>query len=233
MLTLRPAAERGRTLLDWLDSRHSFSFGAYHDPRHRGFRSLRVINDDIVAPGAGFGTHPHADMEIVTYVLAGRLRHRDSTGAGGVLEHGDVQAMSAGAGIEHSEVNDSADEPVRFLQIWLRPARAGLAPAYGQRRFPIVERAGSLVPIVAPHGAEGDALPIHQDARIYAARLRPGDAVRHDLAPGRHAWIQVARGALAANGHELREGDGAAVSDEPALELRTDREAEVLVFDLS
>lgn len=233
MLTLRPAQDRGRTRLQWLDGRHSFSFGRYFDPHHTHFRTLRVINDDVVAPGGGFDTHPHRDMEIVTYVVSGALEHKDSTGGGGVIRPGDVQAMSAGRGVFHSEFNHSRDEPVRLLQIWIEPERRGLDPAYDQKHFPETERAGRLRPIATRDGRDG-SLVIHQDAAIYAALLAKGDAVSHQLAPGRAAWVQVATGAVTINGEPLAEGDGLAVEDEAAIEIRAQADrSEVLLFDLA
>ena len=231
MITVRRAAERGHTRIDWLDSWHTFSFGDYYDPRHVEFRALRVINEDHVAPGAGFGTHPHRDMEIVTYVLAGALEHRDSLGNGSLIRPGEIQRMSAGTGIRHSEFNASKSDPVHFLQIWIQPERAGLPPGYEQRPLPPEVRGGLRV-IASRDGRDG-AVTIHQAAEIHAARLAPGEAATHALAPGRHAWVQVARGNLTANGEALHAGDGAAVSDERAVTLRADADAEVLLFDLA
>jgi quercetin 2,3-dioxygenase len=232
MVTIRKAEDRGRTRLGWLDGRHTFSFGEYRDPAHTRFRTLRVINDDVVAPGGGFPTHPHRDMEIVTYVISGALEHKDSTGGGGVLRPGDVQSMSAGSGVFHSEFNHSASEPVRLLQIWIFPDRKGLEPAYAQRHFAEAERAGRLRPIATPDGREG-SLPIRQDASIYASVLGKDEAAVLALAEGRGAWVQVATGEVEANGRVLREGDGAALEEEASLELvgRAGR-SEVLVFDL-
>ncbi len=232
MLTLRRAADRGRTRLDWLDSRHTFSFGDYHDPRHMGFRALRVINDDRVEPGQGFGTHPHRDMEIITYVLDGALQHRDSLGNGGVIAPGDAQRMSAGTGITHSEYNPSPVEPVHFLQVWILPARAGIAPGYEQRPFPEEERRGRLRLIASGTPRDG-AITVHQDVDVLAARLAPGNAVSHALRPGRHAWLHVGTGALDVNGTRLAAGDGVAVSDEARLELRGVEEGDALLFDLA
>jgi redox-sensitive bicupin YhaK (pirin superfamily) len=232
MIRIRPADERGRFDHGWLDTRHTFSFAAYHDPEHMGFRDLRVINDDIIQGGQGFGAHGHRDMEIVTYVLDGELEHRDSTGGGSVLRHGDVQRMSAGRGIRHSEFNHSPDHPLRLLQIWILPARAGIDPGYQEKHFPAAERADRLCLLASPDGRDG-SLTIHQDVRVYAAELADGATAELALAPGRHAWVQVARGAVQLNGQALREGDGAAVSDEPGLALRAQGSAEVLVFDLA
>ena len=232
MIQRRPADERGHFDHGWLETRHTFSFGEYRDPAHMGFRSLRVINDDVVQPGRGFGKHPHRDMEIVTYVLDGALEHEDSLGNGSVLRHGDVQRMSAGRGVLHSEFNPSASEAVRLLQIWLLPERAGIDPGYEERHFPVEQKRGRLQLLVSPEGEDG-SLRIHQDARVYSTILGAGESLEHPLAGGRHAWVQVARGALALNGVELAEGDGAAVSEEAALRLEGREEAEVLVFDLA
>ena len=232
MMTIRRAEERGRSDLGWLDSRHTFSFADYHDPAHMGFRALRVINDDRVAGGGGFGTHPHRDMEIVSVVLDGALQHRDSLGTGSVIRPGDVQRMSAGTGIRHSEFNASPTEPVRFLQIWILPERPGLPPGYEQKAFPAAERRNRLRLVASPDGRDG-SLTLHQDVRLYAAALAAGAKVAYAPAAGRHVWVQVARGALTLNGQALREGDGAALSGEPALELAADAEAECLLFDLA
>ncbi len=232
MTTVRPASERGVTRWDWLESRHTFSFGEYYDPRHMGFRALRVINDDRVAPGGGFGTHAHRDMEIITYVLEGALEHRDSLGTGSVIHPGDGQRMSAGTGIRHSEFNHSKTEPVHFLQIWILPEREGLPPGYEQKSFPLEERRGRLRLIAARDGREG-AVTVHQDVDLYVTVLESGERVAHGLAPGRHAWVQVARGGATLNGRPLAEGDGAAVSDEGRIELTATAPAEVLLFDLA
>ncbi len=238
MIRKRPADQRGHADHGWLDTYHTFSFAHYHDPAHMGFRTLRVINDDIVRAGQGFGTHGHRDMEIVTYVLDGELEHRDSLGTGSVLRPGDVQRMSAGRGVTHSEFNHSPDTDLRLLQIWLLPARPGLEPGYEEKHFPVADRRGRLRLIVAPDGRDG-ALRIGQDARLYAAILLPGEQVTLDLAPGRHAWVQVARGQLTLNGVALGRGDGAAVSDEARLEITGTGggggvdETEFLVFDLN
>jgi redox-sensitive bicupin YhaK (pirin superfamily) len=237
MITIRPAAERGHAQHGWLDSRHTFSFADYHDPAHMGFRALRVINEDHVQPGAGFPTHPHADMEIVTYVLAGALEHKDSMGTGSVIRPGDVQRMSAGTGVTHSEFNASRTEAVHLLQIWILPAQRRLPPSYEQRAFSTAERRGRLRLIAAPDGADG-SVTVHQDVRLYATLLAPGDRVTHGVVPGRHAWVQVARGRVRLNGTPLVPGDGAAVSDERALELTGEPApaadtAEVLLFDLA
>jgi redox-sensitive bicupin YhaK (pirin superfamily) len=231
MITLRPARERGHAEHGWLDSRHTFSFADYHDPKHMGFRALRVINEDRVAPGQGFGTHPHRDMEIISYVLDGALEHKDSMGTGSVIRLGDVQRMSAGTGVLHSEFNASKSAPVHFLQIWILPDRAGLPPGYEQKSFPAGERNNQLR-LVASKDGRGGALTVHQDVSLYAALLDAGATVRHPLAPGRHAWVQVARGAVDLGGKRLSAGDGAAVSDEAEIALQAQEASEVLVFDL-
>lgn len=230
-MTIRRADERGHADHGWLNSFHTFSFADYYDPAHMGFRSLRVINDDRVAPTQGFGTHRHQNMEIVSYVLAGGLEHRDSMGTGSVIRPGDVQRMSAGTGVAHSEFNTSATEWVHFLQIWLLPVRAGLAPGYEQRTFAREEKNGLLRLVASPDGG-GGSVTIHTDARLYAGLFASGQSARHDLAPGRHAWVHVARGRARINGHELGAGDGAALSDEGAVTLDGVDDAEVLVFDL-
>ena len=232
MIQVRRSDERGVARHGWLESRHTFSFADYRDPRHMGFRTLRVINEDRVQPGQGFATHSHRDMEILTWVLAGALEHRDSLGHGSVIRPGDLQRMSAGTGVSHSEFNASREEPVHFLQIWILPERPGLAPSYEQRHFPDEERRNRLRLVASPDGADG-SVRVHQDARLFAARLDPGKAVERALAPGRHAWVQVARGALELGGTTLAAGDGAALSDEAHLELRAREPAELLLFDLA
>src|SRR5436190_521504 len=199
MIGVRLAEDRGRTAIDWLDSRHSFSFNDYYDPRHMGFRSLRVINDDRVAPAAGFGAHPHRDMEIITYVLSGALEHRDSLGSGEVLRPGEVQRMTAGTGIRHSEFNPSETEPVHLLQIWLLPERTGLTPGYEQKAYPEAERRGRWRLVASPDGRDG-SVTVHQDAAMSVTILDAGQTVMYELARGRHAWVQVARGAVTLNG---------------------------------
>jgi len=230
-IVMRQAADRGHADHGWLDTRHTFSFASYYDPRFVGFRALRVINEDRVAPGQGFPTHAHRDMEIISYVLEGGLEHRDSLGTGSVIRPGDVQRMSAGTGVRHSEFNASPSEPVHFLQIWIEPATSGIAPGYEQKAFSDEDKRGRLRLVASPDGADG-SVTIHQDARAYATRLAPGVEVVHRLAPGRHAWVQVARGALSLGGQRLGEGDGAAVSDESTLKLVGGKDAEALVFDL-
>ncbi len=234
MIQVRPAAERGHAEFGWLESRHSFSFGEYYDPAHMGFSNLRVINDDRVAGGGGFATHPHRDMEIVSYVLEGALAHQDSLNNGSTIRPGDVQRMSAGTGVRHSEYNASKTEPTRFLQIWLLPARNGLAPGYEQKNFPLEDRRNRLRLVVAAQDrAREGALSIQTDADIYAAVLDKEARVAHALAPGRCAWVQVARGEVSVNGAPLAEGDGAALTDEREITLlgRSDG-AEILLFDL-
>ncbi len=232
MITIRNAADRGHADLGWLDSRHSFSFGQYHDPRHMGFGPLRVINDDRVAPGRGFGTHPHRDMEIVTYVLEGALEHQDSLGSGSVMRPGDVQRMSAGTGIRHSEFNHSASEPVHFLQIWIEPERTGLQASYAQTHAAPADRQGRLLLVASRDGRES-TLTLNQDADILVGRLARGDAVSHAPGAGRRLWLQVAKGSVRLNGQDLLEGDGAAVTDEPLLEIEGIEEAEILLLDMA
>jgi len=233
MITIRRAEERGHADHGWLDTRHTFSFADYHDPAHMGFGDLRVINEDRVQPGAGFPTHGHRDMEIISYVLEGELAHRDSLGNGSTIRPGEVQRMSAGTGVRHSEMNASASQPVHFLQIWILPSQRGLAPGYEQRAFPSEERRGRLRLVASPDGRDG-SVTVHQDARLSIALLADGERVRHELASGRRGWVHVARGELTVNGSRLRAGDGAAVEDEVALEIEgtSTPAAEVLVFDL-
>lgn len=232
MRLLRPAAERGSTEIGWLHSRHSFAFGEYWDERWLGFRGLRVINDDVIEPGKGFGTHPHRDMEIITWVLDGALEHRDSTGGGGVMRHGDVQVMSAGRGIRHSEFNHSASEAVRLLQVWIQPDCTGIPPAYAQAHVPAAERAGRWA-VLAAGGGRRSAVPIAVDAAVMAAELVAGASLGHAIAPGRHVWLHVARGAVDVDGRALAEGDAIGVSDEPGLSIRATSDAELLLFDLA
>jgi redox-sensitive bicupin YhaK (pirin superfamily) len=235
-IQLRRATERGHADHGWLDSWHTFSFADYHDPRHMGFRALRVINEDRVAPGGGFPRHGHRDMEIVSYVLDGALEHKDSIGTGSVIRPGDVQRMSAGTGVMHSEYNASTSAPVHFLQIWIVPDRHGHAPGYEQKAFSAEAKRGRLRLVASPDGADG-SVTIHQDARLYATLLPPSVVVEHALAAGRHAWVQVARGAIELDGQRLDTGDAAAVSDAAVVTLRGagegETEAEVLVFDLA
>jgi redox-sensitive bicupin YhaK (pirin superfamily) len=231
MISFRDRMARGRSQTGWLDSRHTFSFGGYRDPQQMGFRALRVINEDRVIPGAGFPTHGHRDMEIVSYVLAGALQHKDSLGNGSVVRPGEVQRMSAGTGIEHSEFNPSQSESLHFLQIWIIPERTGLPPGYEQKTVAHDGRSGELLLVAGPAGSAAP-VTIHQDARMLVARLKPGEAVSHRLAAGRGAWLQVARGMVSLNGTEMREGDGAAVEKEDALTIGAETAAEVLLFDL-
>jgi quercetin 2,3-dioxygenase len=232
MITLRRSYERGHTTLNWLESAHTFSFNNYIDPRHMDFRQLRVINDDRVKPGAGFGTHSHRDMEIITYVLEGALEHRDSTGNGSVIRPGDVQRMSAGTGISHSEYNHSPTMPVHFLQIWIVPERRGLQPGYEQHTFAPAELRGQWRLIAARDGRDG-AVVVHQDVEVLAARLEPGEEIAYHLRPGRHAWLQLARGGVTLNGMSLKEGDGASVSEVADLTITAGDSSEVLLFDLA
>ena len=232
MILRRPAEARGRGNHGWLDSRHTFSFADYHDPAHMGFRALRVINEDRVQAGQGFGTHSHRDMEIISYVLEGELGHQDSLGTGSVIRPGDVQRMSAGTGVRHSEMNNSPTSPVHFLQIWLMPERRGVPPQYEQKRFEPAEKQGRLRLVASRDGRQG-SVSVNQDVDLYAGLFKAGEGTRLDLRPGRHAWIQVARGEVTVNGETLHQGDGAAVSDESTLEITSTADAEVLVFDLA
>lgn len=233
MIKIRKAQDRGHLDHGWLDTAHTFSFSSYYDPNHMGFRSLRVMNEDVVSPGQGFGTHPHKDMEIVTYVLQGALEHRDSMGNGEVLRPGEFQRMSAGTGITHSEFNPSSTEPVHLYQIWLLPEKKGCEPSYEQKRFSDDALQNQLRLVASPKGAEG-SLRIHQDARIYLSRLDAGQGVRHAIEAGRHAWLQVLRGSVTMNGQQqLNTSDGAAVSDEAALEIVAGPQAEIMLFDLN
>lgn len=231
MLEIRKASERGIAEHGWLSSRHTFSFGQYHDPSQVGFSDLLVINDDRVAPGKGFGKHPHKDMEIFTYVLDGALEHEDTMGTGSVIKPGDVQMMSAGTGIAHSEFNHSKSEPVHFLQIWIVPDKKMVAPRYQQIHFSLKEKRGKLRLIISPEGEEG-TLGVHQDARIYAGFFADGESATLNLNEGRYAYVHIARGSIKVNGIELLEGDGLRVREEHSLFLSDGHDAEVLVFDL-
>lgn len=235
MLTLRKAADRGSFDFGWLKTAHTFSFGDYFDPAHMGFRALRVINDDVVAPGEGFPTHGHRDMEIVTWILDGALEHKDSLGTGSVIRPGDLQRMSAGRGVRHSEFNPSKEQRTHLLQIWLLPERSGLEPSYEQSHFPLTERMDRLRRVVARKGSDGadGAVRIHQDVDLWTGVLTAGARVRHAFAPGRHGWLQVASGEVEANQTTLLAGDGLAISDESALELHAKSRSEVLLFDLA
>lgn len=232
MLQIRRAADRGHAEHGWLDSRHTFSFADYFDPNFMGFGPLRVINEDRVQPGKGFGSHSHRDMEIISYVLSGALEHKDSLGNGSVIRPGDVQRMSAGTGVTHSEFNHSKDQLVHFLQIWILPERAGARPSYAEKRFAEADKRGRLKLIGSRDGRDGSVV-IHQDVALYAAALAEGDEVQHELAKGRRAWLQVTRGGASLNGEALEAGDGAAVTDERALTIRGAADAEVLLFDMA
>jgi quercetin 2,3-dioxygenase len=237
MITVRKSSDRGQFDFGWLDTRHTFSFGQYHDPAHMGYRSLRVINEDYVAPGQGFDPHPHRDMEIITYVVRGALKHEDNIsspdapGHSLVLKPGEVQRISAGRGIVHSEYNPSREEPVHLLQIWIMPDRRGHTPNYDQREFPLADRTNRLRLVASPDGADG-SIPINQDARLYASVLEPKATITHALGAGRGAWVQVVKGEVSVNGTALSAGDGASVEAERALVLASVGGAELLVFDL-
>ena len=232
MLQIRKASERGHFDHGWLNTYHTFSFADYHDPRYMGFRALRVMNEDRVAPGDGFGTHGHRDMEIVTYVLEGAIEHRDSMGNGEVLKPGEFQRMSAGTGIMHSEFNPSKTELLHFYQIWLLPERHGIVPSYEQKRFSEADRQNRLRLVASPDGRDG-SLTVHQDARIYLASLLNGKSVEHALDEGRYAWLQVLRGEISLNGTNLATSDGAAVSEERQLSITAKGDAEIMLFDLA
>ena len=232
MIQIRKSDERGHANHGWLDTYFTFSFADYHDPKHVHFRTLRVMNDDCVAGGGGFPMHPHRDMEIVTYVLEGALEHRDSMGNGSVIKPGDIQYMSAGTGVTHSEFNASKTEPVHLYQIWMFPEQQGLRPTYGQKNFSEAEKRGKLRLLVSPDGRDG-SVKIRQDNDLYATVLGAGETVKHELKAERHAYVQVARGSVTLNGKKLDEGDGAAISDEKVVQLTGERDAEVLLFDLA
>jgi quercetin 2,3-dioxygenase len=231
MITVRRSNDRGLARHGWLTSRHTFSFANYYDEKQMGFRDLRVINEDTVEPGRGFGAHQHDNMEIISIVMEGALAHRDSTGGDGVLRRGEVQRMSAGTGVVHSEFNGSEEEKVHFFQIWIVPGKRGIQPGYEQKMFPLEERKGRLRLLVAPGGRDG-ALDIHQDALLYSAILENGQSVEHKLEAGRGAWIQVARGSVDVNGTKLTAGDGAAIENETLLKITAADAAEILLFDL-
>jgi redox-sensitive bicupin YhaK (pirin superfamily) len=231
MYVVRRSAERGHADHGWLDTRHTFSFADYHDPAHMGFRSLRVINEDHVAPARGFGKHPHRDMEILTWVVSGAVEHADSMGNRAVVRPGEVQRMTAGTGVTHSEVNP-LPEPLHLLQIWIVPEKAGLAPGYEQISFAERDRQGRLLLVASRDGHDG-SVRIHQDVSLYDGLLAPGDRVEHTLAADRHAWLQIVRGTVEVAGNTLRAGDGLAVSDETRLAIRATEAAEVLLFDLA
>jgi len=232
MITLRRGNERGGGDYGWLNTRHSFSFSDYWDPRWMGFRSLRVINEDWVSPDSGFPTHPHADMEIITYVLEGELAHKDSLGTGAVIRPGDGQRMTAGRGIRHSEFNPSQKNPVHLYQIWILPEKKGLEPSYEQKNFPADEKAGKLRVIASRDAREG-SVKINQDAQLYVSLLKPGEEVEHQFSTKRHGWLQVAKGAVELNGQKLAAGDGAAISDEESVKVKGTTDSEVLLFDLA
>jgi len=240
MIRRRASEDRGHANHGWLDSHHTFSFADYHDPKHMGFRALRVINEDRVEPGRGFGTHPHRDMEILSYVLEGALEHKDSMGTGSIIRPGDVQRMSAGTGVLHSEYNHSKTEPVHFFQIWLLPERAGIAPGYEQKTFGDDDKRGRLRLVASRDGRDG-AVTVHQDVDVYASLLGAGERVEHvfhvggqvEGRPGRHGWIQLARGRVDVNGEALVAGDGAAISEERSIAIRAIEPAELLLFDLA
>ena len=232
MVNIRKSNERGHADHGWLDTRFTFSFADYHDPKHVQFRTLRVMNDDRIAGGGGFPTHPHRDMEIVTYVLEGALAHKDSMGNGSTIKPGDVQYMSAGTGVAHSEFNASKTAPVHMYQIWMFPDKTGYTPTYDQKHFSAAEKRGKLRLVVSPDGRDG-SVKIRQGNELYATVLAPGESVKHALQPERHAYVQVARGSVTLNGNKLAIGDGAAISQEKALELTGVEDAEVLLFDLA
>lgn len=231
MLYVRKSEERGRGEHGWLSARHSFSFANYYDPRHRGFRDLLVINEDRVAPGGGFPTHPHNDMEIVTYIVEGELAHQDSLGTGSTIKPGEIQRMSAGTGIRHSEFNASADQPVHLLQIWIAPEREGLPPSYEQKALPAPDGTARL-DLIGAREADAGAVTIHQDTRLYRALVPAGQSLTVPLAEGRHAWVQVVKGKGRVNDAEVQAGDGVAASEQPGLTLVADEDIEALVFDL-
>jgi hypothetical protein len=232
MITIRRNEERGGGNHGWLNTRHTFSFSDYWHPKWMGFRSLRVINEDRVAPGSGFGTHPHSDMEIITYVLEGKLEHKDSLGTGSVILPGDGQRMTAGSGIRHSEYNPSPTEEVHFYQIWILPDKKGLEPSYEQKAFPAEEKQGKLRLIASPDARSG-SVKINQDARLYVTLLNPGEQVEHEFKKNRHGWLQVAKGSVEVNGKFLTAGDGAAISDEQKVTLKAEEDSEILLFDLA
>jgi len=230
MLTIRPSEERGHGNRGWLDSRFTFSFSGYHDPEHMGFRALRVINEDHVAPGTGFGKHSHSDMEILTYVLEGAIQHEDSHGGKGLLVPGELQYMSAGTGVAHSEFNPSADQTLHFMQIWLLPNKLGIAPSYHQKRFAVQDGPNKIHPLASSDGRDGSFV-IHSDGELLAAKLDGGGSVTHNFIHG-HGWLQVVRGGVTANGIALKHGDGLRISDEVALKIDSADGGEVLLFDL-
>jgi redox-sensitive bicupin YhaK (pirin superfamily) len=231
MIQVRPGKERGKTQTDWLDSNHTFSFNRYYDPRYSGFSDLLVINEDYVEPGQGFGAHSHDNMEILSYVIEGALEHRDSTGGSGILRPNELQRMSAGTGVRHSEFNPSEIERTHFLQIWILPERNGLKPEYEQRSFPTTDRLNRMR-LIASHDGRDGSVTIHQDVSLYDCLLMPGREVTQSIGNGRHAWVQVIKGKVTVNGSSLEAGDGAALSSEKTIEIQANRDSEVLVFDL-
>lgn len=231
MIKVRKSEERGLAELDWLHSKHSFSFGHYHDPQYMGFGPLRVINEDRVQPGTGFGTHPHQDMEIISYVLDGALEHKDNIGNGSVIRVGDVQRMSAGTGIQHSEYNPSGTDPVHFFQIWIMPDTQGLPPGYEQKAFAGEDKNGRLR-LVASRGGRDGSVTVHQNVDLYDSALSAGETVSHELAPDRFAWVQLARGEVTVNGAALSAGDGAAVGEETSVTIEASKDADFLLFDM-
>ena len=231
MLTLRKAEERGHARLGWLDTWYTFSFADYHDPRHRGFRSLRVINDDTILGGGGFGTHPHRNMEIITWVLSGSLEHKDSMGNGRIIRPGEVQYMAAGTGVAHSEFNPSPTEPVHLLQIWILPDRKGVKPTYAEKSF--AGAGNGKLHLVASRSGRDGSIPVNQDVDVFTGKLGAGSKISHPLKPGRHGWLQVAEGGVKLNGLPLKAGDGAAVSDESQLALESTGPAQIILFDLN
>jgi hypothetical protein len=232
MITVRPADERGKTQTSWLDSHHTFSFNEYYDPRYTGYRDLAVINEDYVAQGKGFPTHGHRDMEIISYVVEGELAHQDSMGVSSVIRPGDVQRMSAGTGVRHSEFNPSDTDSTHFLQIWIQPEQDGLPPSYEQHTFPAADRRGTLRLVASRDGREG-SVTVHQDVQLYVGTLAAGEELTHHLGDDRYAWAQIIRGAVRLNGMPLKAGDGASMTKETVLQIRATEAAEVLLFDLA
>ena len=232
MITIRRSEQRGHFDHGWLDTYHTFSFADYHDVRYMGFKSLRVINEDRVAPGQGFGRHPHRDMEILTYVLSGELEHRDSMGNGEVIRPGEVQYMAAGTGVEHSEFNPSKTDPVHLMQIWIMPDRRGVKPRYEQRKFPTLSDAGHMTLLASPDGRDG-SIQINQDALVLATGLRSGQSAKYILSAGRGAWLQILRGSVTLNAQALASGDGASISEEPSLTIQANNAAEAMLFDMA
>ena len=231
MMRIRRSEERGHANHGWLDSYHTFSFADYHDPKHLHFRALRVINEDRIAGGGGFGTHPHRDMEIITYVLSGALEHKDSMGNGSIIRPGNVQYMAAGTGVQHSEFNHSPTEPAHLLQIWIMPDTRGAQPGYAEKSF--ADAPAGVLNLIASKTGRAGSIAINQDADLFVAKLRAEDRVKHPLAPGRGAWLQVAQGEVTLNGELVKAGDGAAITSEASIEIRASQPAQVLLFDLA